>query len=85
MPDPRRLVSRRDLAQKIAVALGTGGGAVALTGIGGAGKSTLAAGACLDPRVRRRFRDGMTWLGTAPGQNPVAGCRNPHHRELPPA
>jgi hypothetical protein len=72
MPDPRRLVSRPDLSQKIAAALRAGGGKVALTGIGGAGKSTLAAGACLDRRVRRRFRDAATWLAAGPGQDPVA-------------
>lgn len=45
---------------------------MALTGMGGAGKSTLAAGACGDRRVRRRFRDGeRTWLEAGPGQDPV--------------
>ena len=52
-------------------ALRAGGGPVALTGMGGAGKSTLAAGACGDRRVRRRFRDGVTWLEADPGQDPV--------------
>ena len=52
-------------------ALRAGRGPVALTGIGGAGKSTLAAGACGDRRVRRRFRDGVTWLEADPGQDPV--------------
>ena len=45
---------------------------MALTGIGGAGKSTLAAGACVDRRVRQRFRDGVTWLEAVRGQDPVA-------------
>ena len=72
MPDPRRLVGRPEVAQQIAAALRAGDGPVALTGIGGAGKSTLAAGACLDRRVRRRFRDGVTWLEAGPGQDPVA-------------
>jgi hypothetical protein len=43
MPDPRRLVSRPELSQTIAAALRAGGGPVALTGIGGTGRSTLAA------------------------------------------
>jgi WD40 repeat protein len=72
MPDPQRLVSRPTLSQQVAEALRVGGGTVALTGIGGAGKSTLAAGACLDRRVGRRFRDGVTWLEASPGQDPVA-------------
>jgi hypothetical protein len=72
MPDRRRLVSRADLSQKVAEALRAGGGPVALTGVGGAGKSTLAAGACLDRRVRRRFRGGVTWLEAGPRQDLVA-------------
>ena len=72
MPDPQRLVGRPDLSHRLAAALRAGGGPVALTGIGGAGKSTLAAAACMDRRVQRRFRGGVTWLETAPGQDPVA-------------
>jgi WD40 repeat protein len=44
---------------------------VAITGIGGAGKSTLAAQACQDPRVQAWFRDGVTWLESGPGKDPV--------------
>ena len=69
MPD--RLVERPDLSEAVVAALRAGGGPVALTGMGGAGKSTLAAGACGDRRVRRRFRDGVTWLEADPGQDPV--------------
>ena len=69
MPD--RLVERPDLSEAVVAALRAGGGPVALTGMGGAGKSTLAAGACGDRRVRRRFRDGVTWLEAGPGQDPV--------------
>ena len=72
MPPPGRLVERPDLSAAVVAALRAGGGPVALTGIGGAGKSTLAAGACGDRRVRRRFRDGMTWLESGQGQDPVA-------------
>jgi hypothetical protein len=69
MPD--RLVERPDLSEAAVAALRAGGGPVALTGMGGVGKSTLAAGACGDRRVRRRFRDGVTWLEADPGQDPV--------------
>ena len=72
MPPPGRLVERPDLSAAVVAALRAGGGPVALTGIGGAGKSTLAAEACGDRRVRRRFRDGVTWLETGQGQDPVA-------------
>ena len=65
-----RLVERPDLSEAV-VALLAEGGPVALTGMGGAGKSTLAAGACGDRRVRQQFRDGVTWLEAAPGQDPV--------------
>ncbi len=72
MPGPNRLVGRPDLLETVVAALRAEDGPVALTGIGGAGKSTLAAGACGDRRVRRRFRDGMTWLVAGAGQDPVA-------------
>jgi len=72
---PDRLVERPDLSERIVAALRAGRGPVALTGMGGTGKSTLAASACDDRRVRRRFRDGeKTWLKleAGPGQDPVA-------------
>ena len=72
MPGPSRLVDRPNLLEMVVAALRAGDRPVALTGIGGAGKSTLAAGACRDRRVRRRFRDGMTWLEAGAGQDPVA-------------
>jgi hypothetical protein len=46
MPPRDRLVERPDLSEKVVTALRTGGVPVALAGMGGAGKSTLAAGAC---------------------------------------
>ena len=60
------------LSAAIVRALCARDGPVALAGIGGAGKSTLAAGACADRRVRRAFRDGITWLEAGPGQDPLA-------------
>jgi WD40 repeat protein len=72
MPDPGRLVDRPELSQQVAEALRARGRAVALIGTPAAGKSTLAAVACLDRRVRRRFRHGVTWLEARPGQDPVA-------------
>ena len=72
MPGPSRLVERPDLLETAVAALRAEDGPVALTGIGGAGKSTLAAAGCGDRRVRRRFHDGMTWLEAGAGQDPVA-------------
>ena len=71
MPSPGRLVERPDLSEAVVAALRAGRGLVALTGIGGAGKSTLAARACGDRRVHRRFRDGVSWLEAGPGKDPV--------------
>jgi hypothetical protein len=65
---PARLVQRPDLLAAVVAALRTQGRAVALIGIGGAGKSTLAAQACAHRRVRRAFRDGITWLDAGPGR-----------------
>ena len=72
LPPASRLVSRPELVEKAVAALCAGTGPVALTGIGGAGKSTLATAACLDERVQQRFRDGVTWLAARPKQDPVA-------------
>ena len=71
MPTPDRLVERPDLSAAVVAALRAGDGPVALTGIGGAGKSTLAAGACGNRLLQRRFRDGVTWLEAGAGQDPV--------------
>lgn len=43
--------------------------AVAVYGMGGVGKSTLAASLALDCRVRRHFRDGILWIEV--GQTPT--------------
>jgi hypothetical protein len=59
-------VGRAELAQVVSALTAAGSGAVALTtglvGAGGFGKTTLAAKACQDRRVRRRFRGGIVWL-----------------------
>ena len=59
-------VGRAELAQVVSALTAAGSGAVALTtglvGAGGFGKTTLAAMACQDRRVRRRFRGGIVWL-----------------------
>ena len=59
-------VDRGELAEVVSALTGTGSGAVALTtglvGAGGFGKTTLAAKACQDRRVRRVFRGGIVWI-----------------------
>ena len=59
-------VDRAELAELVAVLARGGSGAVALTtglvGAGGFGKTTLAARACAERRVRRRFRGGIVWV-----------------------
>jgi NB-ARC domain len=59
-------VDRAELAEVVSALAGGGSGAVALTtglvGAGGFGKTTLAARACADRRVRRRFRGGIVWV-----------------------
>jgi len=68
---PVRLVRRQDLLQMVVDALHARERTVALAGIGGAGKSTLAAQACGERGVRREFRDGIIWLEAGPGRDPV--------------
>ena len=59
-------VDRAELAEVVSALTGGGSGAVALTtglvGAGGFGKTTLAARACAERRVRRRFRGGIVWV-----------------------
>ena len=45
---------------------GTQGITVGLVGAGGTGKTTIAAMACLDPRVQRRFRKRIYWIALGP-------------------
>jgi WD40 repeat protein len=70
-PVTSRLVERPDQSAAIVRALRARQRSVAVAGIVGAGKSTLAARACSDRRVRRRFRDGVTWLDAGQGKDPV--------------
>src|SRR5271165_4470694 len=77
---PSRLVERPELLTEIVDALRARYGLVAVTGAGGAGKSTLAALACLDRRVRRHYRDGIAWLEASPGQDPVELLATLAHR-----
>ena len=77
---PDRLVERPELLTEIVDALRARYGLVAVTGTGGAGKSTLAALACLDRRVRRHYRDGIAWLEASPGQDPVELLATLAHR-----
>ena len=59
-------VDRGELAEVVSALTAAGPGAVALTtglvGAGGFGKTTLAAKACQDGKVRRRFRGGIVWI-----------------------
>ena len=59
-------VDRAELSGVVSALTGGGAGAVALTtglvGAGGFGKTTLAARACADRGVRRRFRGGIVWV-----------------------
>jgi WD40 repeat protein len=64
-PLPTGFVDRAELAQLVLALTARGGGVVALStglvGAGGFGKTTLAAKACHDRAVRRRFRGGI-WV-----------------------
>jgi hypothetical protein len=73
-------VDRAELAELVSALAGGGSGPGALTmglvGAGGFGKTTLAARACADRRVRRRFRGGIVWVTVGrdadrPGLQPV--------------
>jgi hypothetical protein len=59
-------VDRGELPGVVSALTAVGGGAVALTtglvGAGGFGKTMLAARACQDRLVRRRFRGGIVWV-----------------------
>jgi hypothetical protein len=68
---PTPFVKRPDLAKVISRAVRQRTRPVAIIGIGGTGKSTLAAQICGKWRVRRRFRGGVTWLSAGPGADPV--------------
>ena len=59
-------VDRGELAEVVSALTAAGSGTVALTtglvGAGGFGKTTLAAKACRDHKVRRLFRGGIVWI-----------------------
>ncbi|GAA2888011.1 hypothetical protein GCM10010517_51920 [Streptosporangium fragile] len=71
---PRRYVKRPGLSTEV-IRLVTGRAGkrrpVALVGMGGSGKSALAADVCGAGRVRRRFPDGVIRLEVRPEQDPV--------------
>ncbi len=77
---PGRLVDRPEPLTEVVRALRAREQLVAVTGIGGAGKTTLAALACADRQVRRAFRDGITWLEAGPGPDPVVLLATLAHR-----
>ena len=66
MPAVPGWVDRGELAEVVSALTAAGSGAVALTtglvGAGGFGKTTLAAKACQDRKVRRLFRGGIVWI-----------------------
>jgi hypothetical protein len=63
---PPNYVVRPELLGRLRAALldGTGGGPrrVGMWGMGGSGKSVLAAALVQDPAVRRQFPDGLAWV-----------------------
>jgi WD40 repeat protein len=69
---PIRYVHRPEISEAVVAAVCQPGLVVALTGIGGVGKSTLAAQTCRDKRVHHSFPDGITWLEAGPGRDPVS-------------
>jgi hypothetical protein len=77
---PDRLVDRPAVLSGMVRTLRARDRLVAVTGPGGAGKSTLAARACADRRVRRAFRDGIVWLDAGPARDPVTLLATLAHR-----
>ena len=68
---PARLVERPDLLDGLVRALGSRERLVAVAGVAGAGKSTLARQAGGARQVQRTFRDGIAWVEVGPGKHPV--------------
>ena len=78
---PDRLVQRPGILAKISqLLLADEQQLVAVTGIGGAGKSVLAGQACMGRQVQRAFRDGIVWLEAAPRQDPIVLLATLAHR-----
>ncbi|HUD98300.1 MAG TPA: NB-ARC domain-containing protein, partial [Bryobacteraceae bacterium] len=67
-PIPSYFVSRPELSNPIRQRLLTRSNAagvrriLAIRGLGGSGKSTIAAALAWDAEVRERFRDGVLWV-----------------------
>jgi tetratricopeptide (TPR) repeat protein/transcriptional regulator with XRE-family HTH domain len=66
-----RIVGRTDLLQQIKhlLAEAKGGTAIALHGLPGVGKTTLAAMLAADPSVQDGFSGGILWAGLGPAPN----------------
>lgn len=72
---PSQFVTRAEVEAVSSALLvaGPDGGRVAVVGMGGVGKSVLAAAVCRDDRVRAAFPDGVVWVELGP--NPVLPTR----------
>ena len=80
LPPERQYVARGELEGVRAALLGTGSGAVGLTGDaralglsgqGGIGKTVLATAVARDPVVREHFPDGVFWVTVGEGADPT--------------
>ena len=69
---PPSFVPRSDVEAQIIEAFDARVQAVVLHGMGGSGKSTMAAAIARDPQVRARFPDGTMWATL--GQEPDVGA-----------
>jgi len=71
VPTAADWVEREELTEVVSALTAAGTDTVALTtglvGAGGFGKTTLAARACQDRAVRRRFRGGIVWVTVGRG------------------
>ena len=67
----RTLIGREELLAETRELIGgqQGPTRVALTGLPGVGKTTLAVALANDPALREHFRDGILWLGLGPHPN----------------
>ena len=78
-PLPPRFVGRDQLLQELLDQLiGGAGQALALEGLPGVGKSTLAVALVHHPRIQEQFKDGVLWAGLGPQarEEDVAGIFN---------